>query len=239
LGAEIKSSDLPMEKLKAFLSVFASMKDVLVLWKFETIALKDRQAGNIIIGPWMPQQEILKHKNLKVFITQGGLLSSMEALFYSKPIIGVPFFNDHKLNVARAEIQGYGLTIDYDALNEDSLRETIKSIFNDASYQENAEKLSKVFNDNAIAPISKAVHYVEHVIRTNGAAHLKTTATKLSLFQIHLIDQFIFALTLPMIIILIAIFVLSTSVKWMRMKYQKRGKLHPIKSSKKNKFKSN
>lgn len=235
LGGDIKSSDLPMEKLEAFIKVFGSMLEVLVLWKFETVALKDRHSGNIIIGPWMPQQEILKHKNLKVFITQGGLLSSMEALYYGKPIVGIPFFNDHKLNMARAESQGYGLTIDYDTLNEASLREAIETIFNDPSYQSNAERLSAVLKDNPIAPIDKAVHYVEHVIRMKGASHLKTAATKLSLIQIHLIDQIILVLALS----LIAIVALSKAARWTKSKFQKRSKLQPIKSSKRTKSKSN
>jgi glucuronosyltransferase len=224
LGGDIKSSDLPMEKLEAFIKVFGSMLDVLVLWKFETIALKDRHSGNIIIGPWMPQQEILQHKNLKVFITQGGLLSSMEALNYGKPMLGIPFYNDHKLNMARAESQGYGLTIDYDTLNEDSLRAAIETIFNDPSYQASAEKLSAVFKDNPIAPIDKAAHYVEHVIRSNGAAHLKTAATKLSLLQIHLIDQIVLALVLIIAATLIATVALSSAVQWTKSKFQIAGR---------------
>lgn len=235
LGANIKSSDLPMEKLEVFLKVFGSMIDVLILWKFESNSLRERHGTNVIVGPWMPQQEILKHKNLKIFITHGGLLSMMESLHYGKPIIGIPFFNDQKLNVAKAESQGYGVTIDYDSLTEESLKNAVNAIFNNGSYQANAEKLSIVFKDNPIKPVDNAVFQVERVIRTNGADHLKTTATKLSLIQIHLIDQIMFALAIT----LIAILVLSKSVKWMKSKFQKRGKLQPIKSSKRNKFKSN
>jgi glucuronosyltransferase len=239
LGGNIKSSDLPPEKLEVFLKIFASMSDVLVLWKFESVALKDRHANNIIIGPWMPQQEILKHKNLKVFITHGGLLSSMEALYYGKPIIGIPFFNDQKFNMARAVSQGYGMSLDYDSLSEESLGKAIKTIFNDTSYQTSAEKLSELFRDNPIKPVDKAVYYVEHVIRNGGAAHLKTAATKLSFIQIHLVDQILFVLLAITSMILIAIFALSTAMKWLKKKFQKRGKSGTIKSSKRNKFKSN
>lgn len=235
LGATIKSSDLPHEKLEIFLKIFSSMENVLVLWKFESVALKDLHPKNAIIGPWLPQQEILKHKNLKVFITHGGSLSTMEALYYAKPIIGIPLFNEQKLNMARAQSQGYGLTLDYDSLSEASLKEAVDTMFNDTSYQENAEKLSIVFKDNPITPIDKAVYYVEHVIRNNGATHLKTAATKLSFYQIHLIDQ----ITLILATTLIAIFALSSSVKWVKSKFQKRGKSHPIKNSKRIKFKSN
>lgn len=240
MGGNMKSSDFPIEKLEILHKVFASMENVLILWKFETMALKELHGNNFIVGPWMPQQEILKHKNLKAFVTAGGLLSSMEALYYGKPVIGMPFFNDQKFNIARAVNQGYGVSIDYDTLSEESLRHAIDEIFNNTSYRENAEKHSLIFRDNPIEPIEKAVFYVEHVIRSNGAAHLKTAATKLSFWQIHLIDQIVFILALITATALIAIGVLSNTTKWIKMKFQKRGKLHPIKAgSKGNKFKSN
>lgn len=235
LGGYLKSSDLPEEKLEIFLKVFAQMKNVLVLWKFESVALKERHGHNIIIGPWMPQQEILQHKNLKAFITHGGLLSTMEALYYGKPIIGIPFFNEQRSNVARAVKQGYGVEIEYDSLSEDSLKTAIDNVFNDTSYQSNAEKLSAIFRDNPIEPVDKAVYYIEHVIRTGGASHLKTAATKLSLIELHLIDQIAFIFFL----IFITIFTLSKAFKKLRSKFQKRSKLNTIKSSKRNKFKSN
>ena len=235
LGGNIKSSDLPEEKLEIFLKVFAQMENVLVLWKFESVALKERHGNNIIIGPWMPQQEILQHKNLKVFITHGGLLSSMEALYYGKAVIGMPFFNDHKSNLARIVAQGYGLEINYDLLSEDSLKTAIDTIFNDTSYQSNAEKLSAVFKDNPIKPVDKAVFYIEHVLRTGGAAHLKTAATKLSLIKLHLIDQIAFIC----LMILITILALSKVFQKLRSKFQKQNKLHTIKGSKRNKLKPN
>lgn len=235
LGATLKSSELPPEKLEVFLKIFEAMNDVLVLWKFESIALKERHFNNIIIGPWLPQQEILKHKKMRAFITHGGLLSMMEAVQYGVPVIGVPFFNNEKLNVARAVGQGYGISLDYDTLNEDSLRSAVHAIYNDTSYKLNAERLSAVFRDNPIKAIDKAVYYIEHVIRTGGAAHLKTAATKLSFIQIHLLDQVAFVIA----IILIALIGLSKGVQWLRSKFQKRGKSGPIKGAKRNKFKSN
>lgn len=239
LGGNIKSSDLPMEKLEIILRIFESMKDILVLWKFESVALKERHGNNIIIGPWLPQQQILQHKNLKVFITHGGMLSMMEALNYGKPIIGMPLLDEQKFNVERAVRQGFGLSVDYDTLSEESLKTAIDTIFNDPSYQEKAEQLAEIFKDTPIKPIDKAAHYVEHVIRTGGAAHLQSAATKLSLLQIHLIDQIALALALITSITLIAIFALSKGMKWLKKKFQKRGESSTIKSSKRNKFKSN
>lgn len=233
LGGNLKSSDLPMEKLEVFLKIFADMNDVLVLWKFETIALRERHANNIIIGPWLPQQEILSHKNLKAFITHGGLLSTLEAINYGKPVIGIPLFNDQKANMARVASLGYGVTIDYDSLNEASLKKAIDLVFNDASYKSNAEKLSIILKEQPMKPLDKAVFHVEQVIRNKGAVHLKTNATKLSLCQLYLVDQITVVLSLLAATLLAAMCAISKTVKWIKTKVQKRNKSHPIKSPRK------
>ncbi len=220
LGGNFRSADLPPATLDALINVFSSMPDVLVMWKFETVDLKERHAHNFVIGPSMPQQEILSHKNLRAFITHGGLLSLMEAVHYGKPVIGIPIFNDQKFNMAQASSQGYGITLDYNNITEAGLRSAIDALFNDTSFRENAERMSARFKDSPIKAIDKAVWYVEHVINSNGSNHLQTAATKLSFLQIYLIDQILFALTFTFLII----FLLSKCIKFLKEIFQKRGK---------------
>jgi glucuronosyltransferase len=229
LGGNFRSADLPESTLNAFVNVFSSMRDVLVMWKFETVDLKERHPHNVVIGPSMPQQEILSHKHLRAFITHGGLLSLMEAVHYGKPVIGIPIFNDQKFNMAQASSQGYGITLNYDNITESSLRTALDTIFNDTSYRENAERMSARFKDNPIKALDKAVWYVEHAINSNGAHHLQMTATKLSFLQIHLIDQIAFAA----LIIAAVMIALSKAVKLAGEKFQKRKKFSPLNTTKK------
>lgn len=224
MGAHIRSSDLNPDILDVILKVFASMENTLILWKFESIKLKDRHPKNVIIGPWMPQQEILAHKNLKVFITHGGFLSTMEAIYYGKPIVGIPLTNVQKVNMKRAVNQGYGIYVDIFTMTEISLQTAINAVLNDNSYQSNVTELSKLFQDNLVKPIDKAVYYVEHVIRTQGAKHFKTLAHRRNEF---LLTQLMFAF-MSIVLILITI---SQTIKFIVRKLQK------PKSSKKRKLK--
>jgi glucuronosyltransferase len=59
----------------------------------------------------LPQQDLLAHPNLKVFVTHGGLLSLQEALYHQTPLVGIPLGNDQKPNMLRAEKKGYGKTL--------------------------------------------------------------------------------------------------------------------------------
>ena len=62
----------PEDKRNAFTKAFGKLKQK-VLWKYENETLPDNP-GNIKIGSWFPQRDILAHPNVKLFMTHGGLL---------------------------------------------------------------------------------------------------------------------------------------------------------------------
>merc|ERR1712110_494127 len=82
-----------------------------VIWKWdkEMAGLPD----NILLSSWLPQQDLLAHPNLKVFVTHGGLLSLQEAIFHKTPLVGVPLGNDQVPNMLRAEQKGYAVMLDW------------------------------------------------------------------------------------------------------------------------------
>ena len=77
---------MPDEKRKMFLSVFGKLKQK-VLWKWETEQMMDKP-DNLKLVKWLPQQDILAHKNTRVFITHSGQSSSQETLCHGVPVVG-------------------------------------------------------------------------------------------------------------------------------------------------------
>ena len=61
-----------------------------ILWKWDEDDIADLPK-NVMIKKWVPQQDILAHPNLKLFVTHGGLLR------YHDNII-VPFFVSFLVN---------------------------------------------------------------------------------------------------------------------------------------------
>lgn len=98
-----------------------------VLWKYETENLKDKPK-NVKISKWLPQQDILAHKNIKLFIMQGGLQSLEEAITNSVPLLVVPFFADQFINAERATVLGIGRQLDFNTLTKESFKSAILEV---------------------------------------------------------------------------------------------------------------
>ena len=83
---------MPKEKLQFFLDIFSKLKQR-VLWKFEDESIKNLPK-NILIKKWLPQTDILAHRNVKLFITHGGLFGTMEGIWNGVPMLGLPIYCD-------------------------------------------------------------------------------------------------------------------------------------------------
>jgi len=78
---------MPEETRQVFLKVFSRLKQR-VLWKWES-EMNDTIPENVKLSKWVPQQDVLGHKNIRMFITHGGLLSTLEATYHGVPMIGL------------------------------------------------------------------------------------------------------------------------------------------------------
>lgn len=122
LGTNIKSKHISAEKQLQILNVFRKLKQI-VLWKWDD-PLPEKSA-NVHVNRWYPQDDLLAHPNMKLFITHGGLLSITETIYHAVPVIGIPLFADQFLNMAKAQKAGYALTVFLKDLNEATLSTAI------------------------------------------------------------------------------------------------------------------
>jgi hypothetical protein len=95
LGTNVRSDSLGDEKIKSILNALRRLNEYTFLWKFETKEkLPVKLPKNVKIQAWMPQNDILAHKNTKLFMSHCGLLSVQESLWYGVPILAFPVFGD-------------------------------------------------------------------------------------------------------------------------------------------------
>lgn len=70
------------------------------------------------------------HPNTKLFITHGGMLSTTETIYHGVPILTFPIFGDQKANAARAEMNGFGLTLPFSEITEKKLTQALDDLLN-------------------------------------------------------------------------------------------------------------
>ena len=73
------------DKRKTLLNVFGKLKQK-VLWKWETDHMEDKPP-NVMLHKWLPQQDVLGHPNVKLFISHGGQSSFQETICHQKPAV--------------------------------------------------------------------------------------------------------------------------------------------------------
>lgn len=184
LGTNMKSNMLGEERLTAILKTFAEIPDYNFLWKFESEAkdLPVPPSKNVMIGKFLPQNDVLAHQDLKAFISHGGMLSTHEALWHGKPLIGIPFFADQKRNLAKAISSDVAVMIDYRNLTLDVFKTKILTVLEDPAFLKNAQKISKLFQDKPQKPLEVAIWWVEYAMRNPNLDNLKSPTLLLGPF---------------------------------------------------------
>ncbi|KAJ2952617.1 hypothetical protein O0L34_g6942 [Tuta absoluta] len=200
LGSNVKSKDLPDEIKQSLLKMFQQLKYT-VLWKFEEQLIG--LPKNVQILKWAPQQSILAHSNCRLFITHGGLLSTIETIHFGVPIIGIPVFADQFTNVELSKKKGFALRVDISYEMADDLKVAIEEILGNPKYKQTIERLNLIFHDRPITPAQELVHWVNHVIKTKGAPHLRSMALMTPWWQKLYLD--LLALVIIVILVIVKI----------------------------------
>ncbi|KAJ9587485.1 hypothetical protein L9F63_028263, partial [Diploptera punctata] len=200
-GTNVLGNHLPEEKIRIFIEAFAELPQK-VLWKWESDILPNKPA-NVQIGKWYPQQDILTHPNLRLFITQCGLQSLQEAVHHGVPLLGIPFIADQKYNGRKIQEAGIGLQLPYGKITKESLLNGINQILHNSSFRNNAKQLSKLSRDEQESSIERTIWWAEYVLRHKGAKHLRSAALDLHWYQYLLLDVAAFLLISALFVIFI------------------------------------
>ncbi|XP_011500238.1 PREDICTED: UDP-glucuronosyltransferase 2B13-like isoform X2 [Ceratosolen solmsi marchali] len=190
LGSMLRISTMAEDKRLAFLESFAQLPHrVLMKWeeKENTADIPD----NVKLTTWSPQNDVLHHPNVKLFITHGGMLGTVEAVHAGVPMIAIPFYGDQLTNVVLLEERGLGIALRYKDISFETINRTLHKVLYDPGYARRAKDMSAAFRDRPISPLDEAIHWVEYVARHKGTAAeslLQSPAHELAFYQYLLLD---------------------------------------------------
>jgi MGT family glycosyltransferase len=100
---------------------------------------------NFLVSSYVPQLEILPRA--QVFITHGGMNSSMESLYYGVPMVVIPQMVEQAMTARRVVELELGLSLEKEALNATTLRETVERVANESIFHERVQSMQQVIHE--------------------------------------------------------------------------------------------
>ena len=95
MGFIFQPNAVPTSQIQAIFDAFSQLPQKVIM-KLDDISDKPDLIvpKNVLLKPFLPQQDILAHKNLRLFITHCGMHGVMEAMYHAVPMVGIPIFID-------------------------------------------------------------------------------------------------------------------------------------------------
>ena len=90
--------------------------------------------SNIEVVEWLPQNDLLAHKDIKAFVSHVGHDSLYEPAYHEVPLVAFPLFADKYANAKKGEHFGLGLMVDHRSTGAQQLFETIELVISEPRY---------------------------------------------------------------------------------------------------------
>ncbi|XP_070497144.1 uncharacterized protein [Chironomus tepperi] len=186
LGSKVDISHFSNETMEIILNVFSKLNQRVIM-KWGSSELHNKP-DNVYIDSWLPQNDILAHPNVKLFMSHCGIGGIMEAKYHGVPIIGTPLYIDQFGNARKVENEGWGKVIDLKSTSEEELMAVIKEVLGNPSYTSTIKRMSALQKDRPQDAKALAIYWTEYIIRHNGAPHLHYPAADLNILQVNSLD---------------------------------------------------
>uniref|UniRef100_A0A672INL2 UDP-glucuronosyltransferase n=1 Tax=Salarias fasciatus TaxID=181472 RepID=A0A672INL2_SALFA len=184
-------SELPADLANEIAATFAKLPQK-VIWRYKG-EKPDTLGNNTLLVDWMPQNDLLGHPKIKLFVAHGGTNGIQEALYHGVPVVGIPVFFDQYDNILRLADRG-GAKI-------------LSIVLTEPSYRNNMQRLSRLHRDQPLTPMDNALFWMEFVMRHKGAAHLKAQGNRMPWYSYHSVDVALF-LVGALMLLLFTVFLL-------------------------------
>ncbi|XP_014217249.1 UDP-glucuronosyltransferase [Copidosoma floridanum] len=229
-GSVVVVESLPHEIVDKFYSTIRKVAPIRVILKSSNPeTLPKNLPKNVFTFPWLPQQKVLQHPNIKAFVAHGGALGTLEAIYYRVPMICVPFFAEQYVNCDISKHRNISLKLDIKTAVQKDYDYVFSQILTNPFYKQSINKFSALYWDRPQSPREAVTYWVEFVLR-HGKDVLRTQGLALNWWQLELLDVYVFLITCALTTVLIVCLIAR---KILRLFLQVRSMSSIVKSSKK------
>jgi 2-hydroxyacylsphingosine 1-beta-galactosyltransferase len=212
-------------KLKDLIEVFNNFSQIGFVLSFKGEHKDINFPKNVLLVPWVEQNDLLGDKRINAFISHGGINSVMESLYHLKPVLALGLAIDQINTATYVKQKEFGIAfLDKSSVTTTSLINAIEDILKpNNKYLQNTIKYQKILKSNKNP--REVFHYWLEYGLENGYSHLQIKAyNDLYSFQLNNYDVFLAWIVIMFILckilrwILVIVF---SAVKYMRYQEQK------------------
>ncbi|XP_058453428.1 UDP-glycosyltransferase UGT5-like [Malaya genurostris] len=160
----------------------------------------------------LPQEDILAHPKVKLFITDGGQRNIEDAIHHRVPVLGISYSTslEHYLRQIAKYETGIISLIDFET--QATIIEKLQDVFQLDDYQSNMNKLNRLLADQPMSSLDRAVWWIEYVVRQEGTGHLRIP--QLSWFQYLMLDVTLTVAVLATIVGLVIAYLIYRAIRY-------------------------
>jgi MGT family glycosyltransferase len=130
-------------------------------------ATLDPIPANFIVADYVPQLEVLQHTS--VFISHGGMNSTMESLYYGVPLVVLPQMAEQAMTARQVQKLGLGVSLDGKEVSADGLLHAVQQITDDAAFAQRAQAMQQTLHE--AGGYRKATDVLMHYVSRNRGQH--------------------------------------------------------------------
>uniref|UniRef100_A0A1I7US59 glucuronosyltransferase n=1 Tax=Caenorhabditis tropicalis TaxID=1561998 RepID=A0A1I7US59_9PELO len=140
-----------------------------------------------------------EHKNLKLFVSHGGMNSVLETMYYGVPMVIMPVFTDQFRNGKNVERRGVGKVILRHTVVTETFYKVIKDVLNDETYEKSAKRLSNMMKTRPFTPEERVSKWINFVLDHDTFDNFHLESNNLSFIEHNQLDVFCVFIVLPLI----------------------------------------
>ncbi|EDX03930.1 GD23396 [Drosophila simulans] len=189
LGSNLKKDHLKSDVVQKMFNVLSKLEQK-VIWKWDDLDNLPGKSENILYSKWVPQDDVLAHPNITLFINHAGKGGLTEAQYHGKPMLALPVFGDQPSNADVMVMQGFGIKQSILTLEEDSFLQGIREVLDNPKYATAVKSFSTLYRDRPLSARETLIYWVEYVIRHHGAPHIQSPVVHMSYIAANNLDVY-------------------------------------------------
>ena len=191
-GTVFSASNYGADSFQSLVDTLGKL-DINVILKGTPNILKRDIPANILLLEDVPQNDVLGHPSIKLFVTHAGILSVRESCYHGVPVLVVPRGFDQKDNghVLTQRLK-MGKMIEFDPFNFDTWLTLIPEIIKNFDYKRNALRCSQIMRSrhHTYARILAADMVEKFIVWNFNASHLQPAISNMPFYEYYLLDMY-------------------------------------------------